>query len=258
MALIKAIVIGGSLVAIGGGGGYYIFTLFDEPAPKVSIKEAIAGKFGDDFQLHFMDATGNENDIWWQTRFEHIESIGTLQNNGKTNEDELLSDEFKKNVINNIEKLKEVCRTAYGKATSEIHIPGDTSSDKENKKKYEQNIWSFCSIEGSMPITVESSEQDEYKKYKTDGTDVAKFGGTKKESLISTKDGKNNLFWEIQAKAFFAGKINLSENSSPFKTLKEKTVKALKEVCESKYQSTGTEQDTLKVCSLKGKNHAGN
>ncbi|GCE64002.1 hypothetical protein MHSWG343_10100 [Candidatus Mycoplasma haematohominis] len=258
MAIVKAAVITGGLVIVGGGGGYYISTLFGEPNPKVCIEKPLTGKFGEDFQYHFMDASDNRNDPWWEVRLEHLRDIGNNRSGEEEfQEEKFLSQEFRNDIIKDLEALKNACKSAYEKTSKEIHFSEEVGSDdaeKQNKPKYEQNIWTFCSLAGQKPkLVYEEGVESEYK------GNTGKLGENKKKSLVSIKSFDNKEFWEIQAKSFFSWNISFQANS-PFKNLhekpnaSEKTVDAFKKVCEDKYKSSDVNDlETLKFCSLQGK-----
>ncbi|GCE63810.1 hypothetical protein [Candidatus Mycoplasma haematohominis] len=241
--------IGAGTAVLIAGGGYGVSTLFSQEP--IYLKTATVGTFGEDFQLHFADASGNENDSWWSSRFSEKYKSETAQSN-----------DFKN--LSGFDKLKEKCNEAYKKATK-TDISPDEDSD-QSKAKYESDIWIFCSIDGVKPLTIGESVNEE-PDFKDGGQHVSKLGGTKKKKLISTKNSSNQKFWDRQAKAFFLPKENkdslgkrASDAGAGFKTLyddqNKRATKDLKDACETRYKDTSDsgnkDNETLKFCSLQG------
>ncbi|WP_216083688.1 hypothetical protein [Candidatus Mycoplasma haematohominis] len=244
--------IGAGVVVSAAATGYGVSSWLTQEPNKVHIKNAgtTEGHLNFDFQHHFVDASDTENDKWWDWAFKSRYS-------GKIG----LSTQFESD-IGNGSQLKSKCLTAYSQEIkTEIHpSDGDT-----NKTQYEKDIWTFCSIEGDKPITIEEADDKELE-FKTGGTNANNFGVTNKKHVISTKDERNNKFWEIQAQAFFKSTDGLgskaTDASSEFSALykhtdeKKKTVEELKKTCEDRYKTTSDtnkDKETFRFCSLKGK-----
>ncbi|WP_216083701.1 hypothetical protein [Candidatus Mycoplasma haematohominis] len=254
MDLTKAAV-GAGVVVLTVGGGYGVSTMFGKEP--IHIQSATTDKFGEDFQFHFMDASDDKNDSWWQTRFEKL----------KSGDDTNSSNEFKKTAITGFEKLKEACKKVYTEKATKTDVHPNTDSDN-TKANYEKDIWDFCSIDGFKPRTIKEAGEEDKNGY----TDT-KIGKTKSTLLVSIHDKGNEKFWERQARAFHKRKSSDGKQevdglgkrsqtgSSDFKELYEKqenerTVKALKDTCEKRYKEgsdTNNDKYTLMFCSLQGK-----
>ncbi|GCE63522.1 hypothetical protein MHSWG343_05190 [Candidatus Mycoplasma haematohominis] len=242
----------GGVVAAGiGVGGYGVSTLLTGEPGRVHIKTAgTEGHLSFDFQHHFVDASDSENDKWWDWSFKNRYS-------GKTD----LSSEFGSGVGDG-SQLKSKCLAAYSKEIK-THIHSDT--EEADKKKYEKDIWTLCSIEGDKPITIEETLEKE-PSFKVGATHASKFGGTNKKHVISTQDERNNKFWKIQAQAFFQSTNGLGSKAtvenSEFKSLYASTEKSkrtseeLKNACKTRYEAEPEDnknKETFRFCSLKGK-----
>ncbi|WP_216083624.1 hypothetical protein [Candidatus Mycoplasma haematohominis] len=244
---------GGSVLALAAVGGYGVSTLFGKEP--IHIQTITSGKFGEDFQFHFMDASDDKNDSWWKERFKKHKS-------GKDSE---FSTEFKQKTVNSFERPKEACSDAYTKKTTKNDMHPD--SENADKKKYEKDVWTFCSIDGKKPKTVREAGEDGKTEYS------GKSGKTKENDLISVHSEENQGFWERQARAFYKrkgedGKTEIEgigqeakDGDLGFKTLydkqeKDRTVDSLKVACETRYKESfdnTKDKETLRFCSLQGK-----
>ncbi|WP_216083235.1 hypothetical protein [Candidatus Mycoplasma haematohominis] len=248
---LKAAAVGGGALAI-TGGGYGVATLLGkEPSKKHIVNKGTEGNLSYEFQHHFVDASDGKNDSWWNWSYKSRYPSDTSR----------LSTEFKTGVSSGSE-LKSKCLTAYSQVVK-TSIHSDTK--EANKTQYEKDIWTFCSIEGKKPFTIEEAEIEE-KEFQTGQANASKLGGSKKASLISTKHKGNDKFWEIQAQAFFetgglgsratvdgAGFKELSTSAVTYAS--KKTTSELKEACKNRYAEdveTNKEKETLRFCSLQG------
>ncbi|GCE63579.1 hypothetical protein [Candidatus Mycoplasma haematohominis] len=245
---------GGGVSALAAVGGYGVSTLFGKEP--IHIQNPTPGKFGEDFQFHFMDASDNRNDSWWKERFDKLQAEN----------DSEFSTEFKKNVVDSVDKLKTACNDAYSTKTTKTDMHPDTD-DAGTKAKYEKDVWTFCSIDGKNPKTISEAKEEGRDEYKD------KSGKEKSAIFVSVHDRENQGFWERQARAFYKrksedgtkeiegiGKI-ASDTNLGFKTLyakseKDRTVEDLKAACENRYKDTfdsTKDKETLRFCSLQGK-----
>ncbi|WP_216083036.1 hypothetical protein [Candidatus Mycoplasma haematohominis] len=249
---VKAAAATGGAVLAAGGGGYGLFNALHMPEmPKgyQTIQSPTNGKFGQDFQKHFVDADSAEKATknWWEWSYKYI--YWHFPNK---------SSEFKN--IKDSAALKNVCKTAYGK-TTRSDISPETDDINNSQANYEKDIWTYCSVHNRVPVTVgeEKPENSEYK-------------NNKKKKFISVKDKRNDKFWEIQADAFYKKTVenqevegigkDAADTTAGFKDIyaptdsSTKTVEDLKNTCEKRYKATYEEtkdKETLKFCSLQGK-----
>ncbi|GCE64005.1 hypothetical protein [Candidatus Mycoplasma haematohominis] len=267
MAVFKVAAMTGGVILLGIAGTYavknWLLSLFNQK----HITSPQTGTFGEDFQLHFLDTTDDENDLYWEFKLKFLEEVKAGIHDSKRDSSSL-SNEFSTPNIENIEALKKICAAAYNKKTKDIHVSGGVTADdadKLNKSKYEENVWMFCSMDKIMPVTlgVSPSERDKsYEKYEINSNPSPKKENTKRSSLVSSI-WVNASFWKRQTKAFFSWDISLLETNSALKELRQtndkskRTWKELARVCESQYKSENNEETTdevvFKVCSLRGK-----
>ncbi|GCE63478.1 hypothetical protein [Candidatus Mycoplasma haematohominis] len=239
---------GATVLAVGGSYGIYSLAFSKEPKFIVSPTD---GKFGWDFRHHFVDASDDENNVWWENAFKNRYP--------KTPTDQELDTVFHN--ISSFSGLKSKCKEAYEKITKT-----EVSKDSGNEK-YEKNVWELCSIDGVFPVAISVSNMPEDKAYKDESNSTSKIAGAKKSKLISVKDPKNAKFWRRQAE-YFADKTNglgkhASDSGAGFKAILDSNdglEAKLKNKCHENYAGdynsssmTAKTKETLRFCSLQGK-----
>ncbi|WP_216083255.1 hypothetical protein [Candidatus Mycoplasma haematohominis] len=215
------------------------------------IKEPILGTFGSDFRGHFIDVHVPANNSWWNSNYTNIflKNIEDGTNYRKT------SSEFSN--VKSVEDLKKKCDEAYKKNTRIDISPINSNLEQY---KYENDVWTYCSEEGRVPVTV--LEQRDGLKGRS------RLSNIYSSRMISTTSEKNNIFWRRHAASFYGNKdktvglgISAKNEAAGFKQLYEtedRTLDSLRELCEKNYsyfysdEITDIAKETLRFCSLAG------
>ncbi|GCE63473.1 hypothetical protein MHSWG343_04700 [Candidatus Mycoplasma haematohominis] len=210
------------------------------------IKEPIAGTFGFDFKNHFIDTTDPANKSWWNKNYQKfIEEQEDDKNYRK------ISHQFLK--VKSVDDLKEACSEVYKKKTRENISPISRNVEQE---KYENDVWTYCSIEGGVPVTVLENKDSFHGRSKLSNIYASR--------MISTTSPENRTFWWRHAIAFYGENGSGSkarDETAGFKALYEsadKRLDSLRELCEINYnhlynnENTDIARETLIFCSLSG------
>ncbi|WP_216083612.1 hypothetical protein [Candidatus Mycoplasma haematohominis] len=220
-----------------GGGGYLIYdNLIDTETRLLAYSSDFektytdANSFGRKYGIYLLDPDSSKNKDVWSALFNKWSKDKETKDNNRY-------ENFKKTKIDKSfgadnKALNQVCKSSFKEANF------------NNKDKYEENIWAFCSIFEAKPKMVSSSETTYSNKFGTKAEHNGKLVSVKSED-----DTSNNSFWDRRNKEFF-GEVrygNLgskASNESIFKTLYNKKDRGandtVKKTCEIAYSTTTT------------------
>ncbi|WP_216083256.1 hypothetical protein [Candidatus Mycoplasma haematohominis] len=255
----------------------------DAPASK-EIQNTNEGTFGHNLKYHFVDAEDAANDLWWNWSYQYRYLPSKRM--------QYVELEFASNSFRNVASfsaLKDACKSFYSKAIKSFDF------EKADKSFNEYDVWMYCSIDGFSPVTLEDDldwkvacdyeegeiEEDDVlffwercSQMKEDRREKL-FSFIQETSLVST-NSFNDLFWEKQAKGFFASGDNKWEgigkkaklDEAGFKDIfsstkkEEQTKEALKKKCRENYEKKPEEfekvlNEVVMFCSLRGASSLG-
>ncbi|WP_216083233.1 hypothetical protein [Candidatus Mycoplasma haematohominis] len=250
-----------ALVITGGVGGYYFFS----GVPACSVISAntttfssYSSKYGHFYGDYLVDPNkldgDNNNSSWWTWAYGVFTSVGK-ENVGEKFKS--VEKSFSSAESDATKALNKVCDSAYKAEIANVTSTKPASTD--TTKFWEEDVWKFCSISPyrAKPILL-SSSQDGSDKSLIDSKNSGKFGATHKDKLVSTKDYKNQWFWDLKEEQLKKETVAEPESTEKniFKLMK-KNKRSVRDTCQDAYllgtsdnDGKATDAELKKYCFL--------